>query len=55
MTVDFIMDGGTQLTVVSGGAGWRLAAAQTGAHQSRPLGSLKCLSTCGLVLRGRCT
>jgi hypothetical protein len=52
-TVDFIVDSGTQLTVVSGGARWWLAAVRTEAHRHWPPGSLKCLSTRGLVLRGR--
>jgi hypothetical protein len=53
LTVDFIVDGGTQLTVASGSARWRLAAVWTGAHRSQPLGSPKCLSTRDLDLRER--
>jgi hypothetical protein len=53
LTIDFNVDGGTQLMVASDGARWRLAVARIGSHRSRPPGSTKCLSTRGLDLRER--
>jgi hypothetical protein len=53
LTIDFNVDGGMQLTVVSSSARWWLAPVRTGAQRSRPPGSPKCLSTHGLDLQGR--
>jgi hypothetical protein len=54
LTIDFNVDGRTLLTVASGSARWQLAVVRTWAHQSRPPGSSKWLSTHGLDLRRQC-